>query len=142
MERSEIQDKVLDVIAEQLGIRGIVPPEDNLRDDLGADSLDIVEMVMGLEEKFNIEIPDEDGDKVKTVSDVVDLVEKIKGDTISIKEYQEMFKNHKDDPILKKIREIKDLLDGDIAFVDRGAVRKGLVDIYTLIIKERTKKGN
>ena len=51
----------------------------SLRDDLGADSLDLVELVMTLEETFEIEIADEDGENFKTVGDVVDFVEKTKG---------------------------------------------------------------
>ncbi|HRK07393.1 MAG TPA: acyl carrier protein [Pseudobdellovibrionaceae bacterium] len=65
-----VQPKVRDVIAEQLGVDPErVKPEASFIDDLGADSLDIVELVMAVEEEFGIEIPDEDAEKLKTVGD-------------------------------------------------------------------------
>ena len=54
-------------------------------DDLGADSLDIVELIMAFEEEFNIEIPDEKAEKIKTVEDVVKYIEDAKGDEVKIK---------------------------------------------------------
>lgn len=66
-----IQPKVKDVIVEQLGVDPErVKMEASFIDDLGADSLDIVELVMAMEEEFGIEIPDEDAEKLKTVQDV------------------------------------------------------------------------
>jgi acyl carrier protein len=66
-----VQPKVRDVIVEQLGVDPErVKPEASFIDDLGADSLDIVELVMAMEEEFGIEIPDEDAEKLKTVNDV------------------------------------------------------------------------
>jgi acyl carrier protein len=65
-----VQPKVRDVIAEQLGVDPErVKTEASFIDDLGADSLDIVELVMAVEEEFGIEIPDEDAEKLKTVGD-------------------------------------------------------------------------
>lgn len=66
-----VQPKVKEVIVEQLGVDADrVKPEASFIDDLGADSLDIVELVMAMEEEFGIEIPDEDAEKLKTVADV------------------------------------------------------------------------
>jgi len=77
--REDVLDKVIDIVAWELCIVGTVSPEDNLRDDLGADSLGMVELVMCLGCKFGIEIPDAEGDKVKTVSDLVELVMRMVG---------------------------------------------------------------
>ena len=69
--------KVKDIIVEQLGVDPEkVKPEASFIDDLGADSLDIVELVMTMEEEFDIEIPDEDAEKLKTVNDVQDYLSK------------------------------------------------------------------
>jgi acyl carrier protein len=66
-----INAKVKDIIVEQLGVDPEkVKAEASFIDDLGADSLDIVELVMAMEEEFDLEIPDEDAEKLKTVSDV------------------------------------------------------------------------
>ncbi len=66
-----VQPKVKEVIVEQLGVDpDRVKLEASFIDDLGADSLDIVELVMAMEEEFGIEIPDEDAEKLKTVGDV------------------------------------------------------------------------
>ena len=74
---SEIKDKVKDIIVEQLGVNAEqVSPEAKFIEDLGADSLDTVELVMAFEEEFNIEVPDEDAEKLTTVGDVLDYVEK------------------------------------------------------------------
>ncbi len=63
--------KVMDIIANQLGVdREMITPEAHVVDDLGADSLDIVELVMALEEAFDLEIPDEDAEKIRTVQDI------------------------------------------------------------------------
>ncbi len=72
-------DEVKEVIVEQLNVGpDEVKPEANFVEDLGADSLDVVEMIMALEEKFEIEIPDSDAENIKTVQDVVDYIEKAK----------------------------------------------------------------
>lgn len=65
-------DKVKKIIVEQLGVdEGEVTPEASITDDLGADSLDQVELVMAFETEFNIDIPDEEAEKIKTVGDAV-----------------------------------------------------------------------
>jgi acyl carrier protein len=72
-------DEVKEVIVEQLNVSpDEVKPESRFVEDLGADSLDVVEMIMALEEKFEIEIPDNEAEKIKTVQDVVDYIEKAK----------------------------------------------------------------
>ena len=74
MNQEEIFEKVKKIIVEQLGVAETsVTMEASFIDDLGADSLDIVELIMALEEEFDMEIPDEDAEKIVTVSDVVDL---------------------------------------------------------------------
>jgi len=71
-----IATKVREKIAEQLGVAADeVTPDSSFIEDLGADSLDIVEMVMALEEEFGIEISDEDAEKIRTVKDVVAFIE-------------------------------------------------------------------
>ena len=75
MNQEEIFEKVKKIIIEQLGVAETsVTMEASFIDDLGADSLDIVELVMALEEEFDIEIPDADAEKVVTVGDVVDYI--------------------------------------------------------------------
>lgn len=72
----EIPGKIKEVIVEQLGVDAErVRSEASFIDDLGADSLDIVELVMAMEEEFDIEIPDEEAEKLKTVSDVVNYLQ-------------------------------------------------------------------
>ncbi len=72
----DIATKVREKISEQLGVAtDEVTPEASFIEDLGADSLDIVELVMALEEEFNIEISDEDAEKIRTVKDVVSYIE-------------------------------------------------------------------
>ena len=72
---SETKDRVAEIIVEQLGItRGEIIPEASFIDDLGADSLDIVELVMAMEEKFDIEIPDDDAEKIQTIGDAFSYV--------------------------------------------------------------------
>ncbi|MDE2889453.1 MAG: acyl carrier protein [Gemmatimonadota bacterium] len=67
----DIQQKVVDLIVDQLGVDAdSVTPEAHFIDDLGADSLDTVELVMAFEEEFDMEVPDEDAEKLETVSDV------------------------------------------------------------------------
>ena len=71
-----VQEKVKSIIAEQLGVKPEeVIPEASFVDELGADSLDTVELVMALEEEFGIEIPDEDAEKITTVGDAVKYIE-------------------------------------------------------------------
>jgi acyl carrier protein len=73
---SSVEDKVKTIIVEQLGVdEGEVTPTASFIDDLGADSLDIVELVMALEEGFGIEIPDEDAEKISTVKDAISYIE-------------------------------------------------------------------
>ena len=68
----DIEAKVKEIIVEQLGVEeGQVNSEASFIDDLGADSLDTVELVMAFEEKFDIEIPDEDAEKMRTVGDAI-----------------------------------------------------------------------
>ena len=75
MSSEEVFDKVKEIIVEQLGVvENAVTEEASFIDDLGADSLDIVELIMALEEEFDIEIPDADAEKVVTVNDVVDYI--------------------------------------------------------------------
>ena len=75
MSSEEVFDKVNGIIVEQLGVADTaVTMEASFIDDLGADSLDIVELIMALEEEFDIEIPDSDAEKVVTVGDVVDYI--------------------------------------------------------------------
>lgn len=77
MERDEILDKAKAVIVEQLGVdEDVVTDDASFIDDLGADSLDIVELVMALEEEFGISIPDEQAESIKTVGDAVAFIEK------------------------------------------------------------------
>ena len=75
MSSEEVFEKVKGIIVEQLGVADTaVTLEASFIDDLGADSLDLVEVVMALEEEFDIEIPDADAEKVVTVGDVVDYI--------------------------------------------------------------------
>lgn len=69
-------DKIKEIVVEQLGVDADqVTPEANFVDDLGADSLDTVELIMAFEEEFDVEIPDTDAEKIKTVQDVIDYIE-------------------------------------------------------------------
>ncbi len=71
-----VDEKVKDIISEQLGVKKEeIKPESSFIDDLGADSLDTVEVVMALEEEFGIEIPDEDAEKITTVGEAVKYIE-------------------------------------------------------------------
>ncbi|MDR1911411.1 MAG: acyl carrier protein [Helicobacteraceae bacterium] len=72
-------DEVKAIVVEQLNVsEEEVKESSKFVEDLGADSLDVVELVMALEEKFDVEIPDEDTEKIKTVGDVINYVENIK----------------------------------------------------------------
>ncbi len=73
----EITEKVKQIISEQLGVdEAEVTPTASFVDDLGADSLDTVELVMALEENFDIEIPDDAAEKIRTVQDAIDYIDK------------------------------------------------------------------
>ena len=72
---ASIEDKVKNIIVEQLGVdEKEVKPEAHFVDDLGADSLDIVDLVMALEEEFKLEISDEDAEKLTTVKQAIDYI--------------------------------------------------------------------
>ena len=72
-----IQEKVTEIIVEQLGVSADqVKPESKMIEDLGADSLDAVELVMAVEEEFGIEVPDEEAEKLVSVGDIIAHVEK------------------------------------------------------------------
>ncbi len=72
----QVETKVREIISEQLGVAvNQVTPEASFIEDLGADSLDIVELVMALEEEYGMEISDEDAEKIRTVKDVVNYIE-------------------------------------------------------------------
>jgi acyl carrier protein len=73
---SNIEERVKKIVAEQLGVKEEISAEASFVDDLGADSLDTVELVMALEEEFECEIPDEDAEKITTVSEAIDYVKK------------------------------------------------------------------
>ena len=71
-----IEKRVKEIIVEQLGVNeGEVAPAAKFVDDLGADSLDLVELVMALEEEYNIEISDEDAEKILTVGDAIEFIQ-------------------------------------------------------------------
>ena len=75
MATSAIEAKVKSIIAEQLGVgEDEIKPESSFIEDLGADSLDIVELVMAMEEEFEVEIPDEEAEHIKTVGDAINYV--------------------------------------------------------------------
>ena len=76
MSDKPIEEKVKDIIVEQLGVNPEqVTPQASFIEDLGADSIDIVELVMAFEEEFNVEVPDEDAEKLQTVGDVTKYIE-------------------------------------------------------------------
>jgi acyl carrier protein len=76
MAEKSIEEKVKDIIVEQLGVNPEqVTPQASFIEDLGADSLDIVELVMAFEEEFGVEVPDEDAEKLQTVGDVIKYIE-------------------------------------------------------------------
>ena len=76
-EKKEIVEKVKQIISEQLGVdENEVTPSASFVDDLGADSLDQVELVMAFEEAFDLEIPDEEAEKIRTVQDAIDYIGK------------------------------------------------------------------
>ena len=72
----EINERIKSIIAEQLGVNmEEVVPEASFIEDLGADSLDIVELIMALEEEYDMEIPDEDAEKIQSVEDVISYIQ-------------------------------------------------------------------
>jgi acyl carrier protein len=69
---ADLESKVSDIVVEQLGVtKEEIVPEASFTEDLGADSLDVVELVMAMEETFDIEIPDEDAEKIQTVGEAL-----------------------------------------------------------------------
>ena len=75
MDEAQVLEQVKKVVVEQLGVsEGEITKEASFVDDLGADSLDTVELVMALEEAFSTEIPDEDAEKIKTIGDTVTYI--------------------------------------------------------------------
>ena len=74
---SSIQDRVIEIVCDNLGVnREQVTRQTSFQDDIGADSLDIVELVMELEEEFDITIPDDQAEKIKTVGEAIDYIER------------------------------------------------------------------
>ena len=73
---SNVEERVKKIVAEQLGVKEDIANDASFVDDLGADSLDTVELVMALEEEFECEIPDDDAEKITTVQQAIDYVEK------------------------------------------------------------------
>jgi acyl carrier protein len=77
--RVSVEQRVIDIVCEQLAVaKETVTRSTSFQDDIGADSLDIVELVMELEEEFDIQIPDTDAEKIKTVGEAIDYIEKKK----------------------------------------------------------------
>ena len=73
---SNIEERVIKMVAEQLGVKeDAIQSTSSFVEDLGADSLDTVELIMALEEEFDAEIPDEDAEKIATVKDAVDYIQ-------------------------------------------------------------------
>ena len=76
---SDVADKIKQIVVEHLGVdEAKVTPEASFIDDLGADSLDTVELVMAFEEEFDVEIPEDAAEKIATVKDAIDYIEKQK----------------------------------------------------------------
>jgi len=74
---ASVPERVIDIVAEQLGVdKEKIKPETSFVNDLGADSLDTVELVMELEEEFDINIPDDAAEKIQTVGEAIDFIEK------------------------------------------------------------------
>lgn len=81
---STIEDRVKKIVVEQLGVKEEeVTPEASFVDDLGADSLDTVELVMALEEEFNIEIPDEEAERITSIQQAIDFISNRSTETAS-----------------------------------------------------------
>ena len=80
MSEKSIEEKVKQIIIEQLGVNAEqVTPSASFIEDLGADSLDTVELVMAFEEEFGVDVPDEDAEKLQSVGDVIKFIEEKKG---------------------------------------------------------------
>lgn len=78
MSDKSVTEKVTDIIVEQLGVSADqVTPKSKMIEDLGADSLDAVELVMAVEEEFGIEVPDDEAEKLVCVGDIINYVEKV-----------------------------------------------------------------
>ena len=76
-----IQEKVIEIVSEQMGVdKGEVSPETSFINDLNADSLDTVELVMEFEDEFDMSIPDEEAEKIQTVGAAIDYIKKIMND--------------------------------------------------------------
>ena len=74
---ASVSERVIDIVAEQLGVdKEKIKPETSFVNDLGADSLDTVELVMELEEEFDINIPDDAAEKIQTVGEAIEFIEK------------------------------------------------------------------
>ncbi|MGR8979924.1 MAG: acyl carrier protein [Gammaproteobacteria bacterium] len=73
---SNVEERVKKIVAEQLGVKEDIANDASFVDDLGADSLDTVELVMALEEEFECEIPDDEAEKITTVQQAIDYIEK------------------------------------------------------------------
>ena len=74
---ASVKERVIDIVAEQLGVdKEKITPETSFVNDLGADSLDTVELVMEFEEEFDITIPDEEAEKIQTVGQAIEYIEK------------------------------------------------------------------
>ncbi|MFM9957485.1 MAG: acyl carrier protein [Phycisphaerales bacterium] len=79
MNKSEIEAKVIDIVAEQLGVeKGNINRNTSFVNDLNADSLDTVELVMEFEDRFETSIPDDEAEKIKTVGEAIDFIAKAK----------------------------------------------------------------
>jgi acyl carrier protein len=73
---SDIEDRVIEIVVDHLGVdEDDISPSSNFVDDLGADSLDTVELVMAFEEEFDIEIPDDSAEDIQTIQDAIDFIE-------------------------------------------------------------------
>jgi acyl carrier protein len=73
---SAVTDKVVEIVCDQLTLdRSQVTPESSFLEDLGADSLDIVQLIMALEEEYHLEISDEEAEKIRTIQDIVDYID-------------------------------------------------------------------
>lgn len=80
MSDKSTEDRVKDIIVDQLGVdEQLVNPESKFVEDLGADSLDTVELVMAFEEEFDVEVPDEEAEKLQSVGDVIAYINNAKG---------------------------------------------------------------
>jgi acyl carrier protein len=76
-EKNMVFDKLKEIIVEQLGVEeDTVTPEANIQEDLGADSLDIVDLIQTIEDEYDLSIPDEAVEEIKTVNDIVNYIEK------------------------------------------------------------------